>query len=117
MLNYSCWQGQVKQKCEWIQKILQPIKQAIIGAKFEFRWIVSSFLDYFTDDLMLFTHLENELLPICDACRGYKFKIDFPSDYSAATNFFSKILQSGTIAGSSNVSFDLKLGKYYKYTC
>ena len=91
--------------------LLQPIKHAINGAEFEFRVDVpssSSFLDGFTDNLMLFTHLEEELLPICNACRRYMFDISWPGRFDDTYNSadtITKILQFGPIDGSSEVLF------------
>ena len=92
--------------------LLQPIECAINGAEFGFRGNVSSTrrsgrLSDFTNDSMLLAHLEEELLPICNACRSYKFEIHFLSDYSSATNVIAKILQFGPIDGCSKILFDL----------
>ena len=92
-----------KQKCERAQMLLQPIKQAINGAKFEFRGDVRGRFD--RD--VLFAHLEKELLPICNACRRYKFAISWP-DNSAITNTITTILQFGPIVGCSEVLFNLR---------
>ena len=90
--------------------LLQPIKHAINGAKFEF----DSCLDVFAaNNSMLLLHLEEELLPICTACRSYKFKIYFLSDYYLfATNVIATILQFGPIDGCSKVLFDLHSTRY-----
>ena len=56
---------------------------------------------------MLLAHLEEELLPICNACRSYEFEIYFLSDYSSATNVIATILQFGPIDGCSKILFDL----------
>ena len=95
--------------------ILQPIKRALKGAKLEFRGDISDRFCDFTDNSMLLTHIEKELLPIANACRSYKFKIGFFSylSASAAANTIASILQFGPIAGCSNVSFDLKLANYF----
>ena len=83
---------------------MQPIKHAINGAEFEFRGDVSS-----TSTL---AHLEKELLPICNACRSYKFIIYFSLDYSSATNVIATILRFGTIDRCSKVLFNLR-SKYF----
>ena len=87
--------------------LLKLIKQAINGAKFEFRSDVSNRLSGFTDNSMLLAHLEKELLPICNACRSYKFAISWP-DNSAITNLIATILQFGPIDGCSEVLFNLR---------
>ena len=100
--------------------LLVSVKHAINGAKFKFRVAVSSRLSDFTDNPMLLAHLEEELLPICNACRSYEFAIIWPSNYtdtvtytdtSAVTNTITTILQFGPIDGCSEVLFDL----YCKY--
>ena len=105
----------IKTKCEWIKMILQPIKRALKGAKLEFRGDISDRFCDFTDNSMLLTHIEKELLPIANACRSYKFNIDFFSYHSAseAANTIASILQFGPIAGCSNVSFNLILYKNF----
>ena len=98
----------ITKKCERFQMLLQPIKHAINGAKFEFMGQINnnnSFHD-FTDNSMLLAHLEKELLPICNACRSYKFVISWP-DNSAITNVIATILQFGPIDGCSEVLFNL----------
>ena len=92
--------------------LLQPVKHAMNGAKFKFRVAVSSRLDGFTDNSMFLAHLEEELLPICNACRSYKFEIYFLSDHSSATNIIATILQFGPIDGCSEVLFDLYYPHY-----
>ena len=91
--------------------LLQPIKHAISGAKFEFRGNVRSRFDRdVADNSILLAHLEKELLPICNACRSYLFEIHFKSDYSSdssATNVIATILQFGPIDGCSEVLFNL----------
>ena len=100
----------MKQKCERFQILLQPIKHAINDAKFEFIGQIynnNSFRD-FTDNSMLLTHLEEEMIPICNACRSYKFEINFLSDHSSATNVIATILQFGPIDGCSKILFDFR---------
>ena len=87
--------------------LLQPVKHAMNGAKFKFRVDVSSGLSGFTDNSMFLAHLKEELLPICNACRSYKFEIYFLSDHSSATNIIATILQFGPIDGCLKILFDL----------
>ena len=104
------WIGYVlkKRKCEEIQMLLQPIRQAIHGAKFEFRGDVRGRFDRdVADDSILLAHLEKELLKICNACRSYEFDISWP-DTSAVTNTITTILQFGSIDRCSEVLFNLR---------
>ena len=90
--------------------LLQLIKHAINGAEFEFKGRIynNNSLHDFTDNSMLLAHLEEELLPICNACRSYLFEIDFLSDHSSATNVIATILQFGPIDRCSKVLFNLR---------
>ena len=82
---------------------------ALKGAKLEFRGDVSVRFCDFSDNSLLLTHIEKELLPIANACRTYtyKFKIAFDVDYSVATNMIAKVLQFGPISGCFDVSLNL----------
>ena len=108
-LGYWFGYGRIKQKCKRFQMLLQPIKHEINGAKFEFKAQIcnNNYFRDFTDNSMLLAHLE-ELLPICNASRSYKFEIHFLSDYSSATNVIATILQFGPIDGCSKVLFYLR---------
>ena len=86
----------LEESCEWIQTILQPLKPALKGAKFEF-----GDPEY---DTMLPSHLPKDLLPICDDCRSYTFRTEF-WHYSSANEFISTVLQFDQIDYCSNVSF------------
>ena len=104
-LDYSKSSKPIKGNCEWIQKLLRPIKHAMKGAILVFRGTVSHPLSVCsTDHSMLLTHIKTEFLQICNSCRSYKFEISFLSfGHSAATNVMSKILQFGPIYACSKV--------------
>ena len=109
----------INEKCERFQLLLQPIKHAINGAKFEFNGQIYNnnnlFTDTdFTDNSMLLAYLEEELLPICNACSSYKFEIYFLSDYSSATNVITTILQFGPIDGCSEVLINLSSTQFFQ---
>ena len=91
--------------CEWIQTILQPLKQALKGAKFEFGRFELGDYDptYYS---MLLSHLEKDLLPICDNCCCYKFCTESWGN-SLANKFISTVLQFSQIDCCSNVLFHL----------
>ena len=95
--SFECTSMKLKDGCEWTQMILQPLKPALKGAKFDF-----------TDtgyNSMLHTHLEQELLPICDNCRSYRFEINLCGHSSSAKELISKFLQFDQINCCSNVLF------------
>ena len=84
---------------EWPKMILQPLKTALKGAEFCF--------DYPDYDSMLRTrliHFGKEILPICDNCRSYRFKIYSYWRDSSADKLISTILQFAQI--DSNVLFE-----------
>ena len=83
-----------------METILEPIKERTIGSSLE---IHSN--DDFPSHLVLLAHIQNELLPVCEDCRSYKFNIGFLSDEKAATNIVASILQFGQITRCSNIEF------------
>ena len=83
---------------EWAKMILQPLKTALKGAEFCF-----DYPDYDSMLLTRLTHFGKEILPICDNCRSYRFKIYVYRD-SSADKLISTILQFGQI--DSNVLFE-----------
>ena len=93
----ECTPTKLNEECEWTKMILQPLKTALKGAEFVF--------DYPDDSMILtrLTHFGKELLPICDNCRSYRFKIYVYRD-SSADKLISAILQFGQI--NSNVFFE-----------
>ena len=92
----ECAATKLKEGCEWTQMIFQPLKPALKGAHF-----------YFEDvcyNPMHLTHLEQELLPICDSCRAYRFTITFWSlPTSSVKELISTFLQFVQIDCCSNV--------------
>ena len=99
----------IGKKCEWIQMILKSFKQALNGSKLQFLCNISYPTPYsepdFTDHSMLLEHIGKELLPICNACRSYKFYIKFYWNYGTAKNVIAGILQFVGIDLSSDVQF------------
>ena len=91
--------------------LLQPLKQALSGSKFHFQCAVSNLLYDSFDNSMLFKHIEEELLPIFNACSNYNFKIDFSFQApSPQTEVIAKFLQFYQISASSNVVLALQPG-------
>ena len=97
----------MKQKCEWVAMLLQPLKHALNGSKLEFRGLI-------TDDIVdnsssiLYMHIEEELLPICNACCSYYFNIEFCSFYEPQKGVIEKFLQFYQITACSNVVLTLR---------
>ena len=101
---------------------LQPIKHNLHGSKMEFKcriWPEGN-----SYDSSILEHIGNELLPIVNTCRIFKFQLIFLSDsdyyysdffyntaYSAATSVITKIFQFEQIDGCSHVFLDLILGE------
>ena len=108
MIDYYPGNKFITKKCKWIKSVLLPLKHCMDGANLEFYCDINAiYASDFYDHSILLAHIENELLPICSACRSFKFVINFYSDYSSATKIIAKILQFGPIDGCRNVSFDL----------
>ena len=94
-VNYYPGEELLTQKSKWIVLVLQPLKHCINGANLEFYCDINSSYDSdFNDHSTLLAHIGNELLPICSACRSYKFVINFYSDYSSATKIIEKFFNS-----------------------
>lgn len=53
----------------------------------------------------LIEHIRNNLLPICNLSRGYKFYIGFGSDKNSAKNVIESLLQMPAIKQCSHVEF------------
>ena len=87
--------------------LLQPLKQELSGAKFQFSGAVSDSLYDFIDNSMLFHHIEEEILLICNACRSYNFEIDLSCFQAPQTEVIAKFLQFCQITACSNVVFTL----------
>ena len=100
----ECTAIKLSEEYEWIQMIrewtmfLQPLKTALKGAEFCF-----DYPDYDSMLLTRLTHFGKEILPICDNCRSYRFKIYVYRD-SSADKLISTILQFAQI--DSNVLFE-----------
>ena len=86
---------------EWAKMILQPLKTALKGAEFCF-----DYPDYDSMLLTRLTHFGKEILPICDNCRSYRFKIYGQWPDSSEDKLISTILQFGQIDCCSNVLFE-----------
>ena len=86
---------------EWPKMILQPLKTALKGAEFCF-----AYPDYDSMLLTRLTHFGKEILPICDNCRSYRFKIYSYWRDSSADKLISTILQFAQIDCCSNVLFE-----------
>ena len=83
----------MEEKYEWVTKLLQTLKHALNGSKFQFS-VFDRLYDFNNfDNSMLFKHIEEELLPICNACRSYNFDIEFWSFYGPRKEVIEKFLQ------------------------
>ena len=97
------------EKCDWMRlMVLETIKKALIGAKCEFLWHES----YYIDDNILLNHIEKDLIPICNFGCSYMFHIDATWLYhnsAKLSNIICTILQKLTpITCCSKVEFTLK---------
>ena len=102
----------MKEKCDWVPMLLQPIKEFVNGSEIKFcAAIDQQNMSSFNDHETLLEYIRNELLPIWDTCRSYKFKTDIDFDFLSAANIIEKMLQFGPISDCSNVFFDFHLSK------
>ena len=65
----------IEEKCEWLE-VLLPLRWAINGSRLEFKCNIEphSASSYtFRSHTMLLNFIGNELLPLYDSCRSYKF--------------------------------------------
>ena len=93
--------------------LLQSIKEFANGSEIKFRAkIGQQHMSFFNDHETLLEYIGNELLPIWDTCRRYKFNIHIHSDFSSVANIIEKMLQFGPISGCSDVFFDFFLVEF-----
>ena len=103
-LNYSYMDsrgGKNTERFAWVQMILQPFKEALIGSKFEFLGKISHWKSFFNDSSTFLDHID-KLLQIFARCRVYKFNIE--SDINP-TNVFPALLQFDAIIRCSKIRF------------
>lgn len=100
----------IKEKCEFIERHLRPLKSALIDSNMiDFRARISAYDDGidFSDHLQLLEYIRNRLLPICNSSLGYKFYIDFESDFNSAANVIASLLQMPEIKRCANVEIKI----------
>ena len=104
-LFYEQGSQPVAKKCRLFAKYLQPLKGKLNDSNLiHFKGaICQNERSQFNDAFSLLNHIRDELLPICDLARQYKFEI-FWSDNNAATNVLSSILQFPQLARCTNIS-------------
>ena len=108
---YLCYtsldQKPIAAKCESVKELLLPLTSALNGAKLRFYGRIDPiYLPEFSDHSMLLAHLVNDLLPICNRCRAYEFRLNFLSGESAPA-LISSILKMGPVRNCNNVVFEL----------
>ena len=99
----------IKNKCQKIEKYLQPIKNALKDSN-SIRFFADINQDdqsSFSDHSSFLSYLDEQLLKICNSSRRYEFEITFRSDKNAGTNFISSLLQMPPISRCSH--FDITL--------
>lgn len=105
-----CDEHSIKEKCEFIESHLRPLKSALVDSQMiEFRARISAYDDGidFSDHLQLLEYIRNRLLPICNSSLGYKFYIDFESDFNSAANVIASLLQMPEIKRCANVEIKI----------
>lgn len=96
----------ISKKCQLSVKHLQPLKAALKESNLIYfvGRICQKNLDEFQDHSQLINHLREELLPICNSARLYKFRICFNSDKNSTANVITSILE---MVHGSNVEIEL----------
>lgn len=101
----------IAKKCQLLVKHLKSLKRALNDPNFIcfFGGINQKAANVFTDHIQLVAHLRDDIFPICDLSRHYKFKIDFYSDRNAAAKTITSILE---FVHGPNVEIQLCLGSF-----
>ena len=86
-------------------EFLQSLSTRVKGSKLVFHGNINeNHPTDFKNHFQLLYYIGNELLPLFNSCRAYKFLIEFYSDKESATEFVSSILQMDSIRRFTNVS-------------
>ena len=97
----------IAEKClSLLANYLQPLKKALNDSVLIhfFAAINGNDPNCFSNGSQLLSHVQNELVQICDSSRGYKFEIGyFCSEMNDSTNVIASILQMDPIVQSSHV--------------
>lgn len=108
-LYYDRDPASIENKCQLIEDYLQALNETKNDSKsIEFYGEIN-LNDYtnFRDHSLLLNHLGEQLLPICNSSRCYKFAFSFYSDDEAAIKVFLSILQMPQIKRCSNIGIEL----------
>ena len=76
--RYGRQKHTIKEKCEWLQVLLLPLRRAMNESQLEFKCDIEPHSDsYYTfkSHTMLLNFIGDQLLPLYDSCRSYKFII------------------------------------------
>ena len=97
----------IAEKCELFVNYLLWLKMALNDSKLIHLicTVNPNGPNNFKNHFQLLEHVQNELLPICESSRGFKFEIEFYS--SADTNLIESLLQMPPIYCCSNVEIEL----------
>ena len=111
--NYPGFQS-IDKKCRLFVEHLKPLKAAFSDStKIEFHARIGEGQNKFRDPLQLLNHLRNELLPICDSARRYKFTFYLISHEASTTAILEAILQMPQINFSTNVEFNFYQHRFF----
>ena len=94
-LCYWSYTLPIAKKCHLFAQYLKPLKKALNDSNLiHFDAIIyKNDMRHFSGHSQLLCHLREDLLPICDSSRAYKFEIRFFSDKSAGYDVIDQILQ------------------------
>ena len=101
----------IEAKCEWAQKNLWWLSQALIGSAFKFECAIDKTDPYdFNNPSKLLEYLGRKFLTIVRSSRSYEFKIIINSEWESAGMLIASILQFDAISNCSNVCL------FFEYT-
>ena len=105
----------ITKKCELLRSHLQSIKRTLNQSIIVFYGSIHGdhqgfFIGgpqhiYFHDHTKLVEHIRNEVLPLCNSARCYKFNIALHTDKDSVAEVIDSILQMPSINRCSNVDF------------
>ena len=108
----ASYKGTIGEKFGWIQMILEPLKQAVTGSKFEFIGVLRNggyVEEVFKDSSTLLDQID-KLLQIFARCRAYKFYIVSYIYKNTSTDVIAGILQFDAIVRCSKIEVEFNFG-------
>ena len=111
--NYRgyCTEHAFEEGFEWVQRYLQPFKQALTGSKLKFlgktgnEWTFDVDKGVFKDSSTLLDHID-KLLQLFTRCRAYSFNIGLYINENSSSNVLAALLQFDAIIRCSKIKVE-----------